>query len=436
MSEIVGQGSYGCVTKPSLKCTTDHEYMNKVSKIMTTRDAKSEQKEMELFKKIKGIEKYTMAYPELCLPKKDKLFHKVIKDCKASPVKQEYYFTGKNPEGKNISLLLLDDGGVDLYNFVTKVFHKLNDKDKSIFFTSVLNLLEGLIFFIDKKIIHHDLKLENIVYNIETGTCKYIDFGLMTTIPKFIRTAKQSKNRMATSWGYFPTELSCSNNNKFRNENKCKKYNTQLDHDEFLKRVANGFDTYSLTLALSKMFSTIYHHDTYYNEEFIEDAKYLMKEYSYSDFFKRKTDCKKLYDDYKELLNMHAVYTENVPTPSKESVEIATKLSMSNNLKTDNIIKCPPGKPDYNPYTKKCVVKCKEDKVRNDKFRCVTKKNSILKKHRKTNKVKSNNDKSKDCISKGKELNPKTNRCVKLCDKGKIRNEKFVCVSDKTKQNK
>ena len=428
MSEIVGQGSYGCVVKPSLKCITDTDYTNKVSKIMTTRDAKDEQKEMKLFKKIKGIEKYTMAYPELCLPKKDQLFHKVIKGCKANPVRQEYYFSGKNPEGKNISLLLLDDGGVDLYNFSRKVFPKLDEKDKSIFFTSILNLLEGLTFFIDNKIIHHDLKLENIVYNIETGTCKYIDFGLMTTIPKFIRTAKQSKNRMAHSWSYFPTEVGCSNNNKFIKD-KCKKYNTQFEHDEFLKKVANGFDTYSLSLALSDMFSKIYYDDSYYNEEFIEDAKYLMRDYSRDDFFKRKTDCKKLYNDYKELLNMHVVYTETTPTPSKESIEIASKLSVSNN------IRCPPGKPDYNPYTKKCVVKCKGDKVRNEKFRCVTKKKTLLKKHSKTKKIKPLT-KSKECISKGKELNPKTNRCVKLCDKGKIRNEKFVCVSDKTKQNK
>lgn len=430
MSEIVGQGSYGCVAKPSLKCTTDHDYTNKVSKIMTTRDAVSEQNEMALFKKKKGIEKYTMAYPELCLPKKDKLFHKVIKDCKADPVRIEYKYTGKNPEGKKISLLLLDDGGVDLQNFSSKVFPKLKEKDKSIFFTSILNLLEGLIFFIDNKIIHHDLKLANIVYNIETGTCKYIDFGLMTTIPKFISSAKRSKNSMATSWSYYPTEIGCSNNNKFRNDDKCKKYNSQIDHDEFLKRVANGFDTYSLSLALRNMFSRIYYDNSYYNEEFIEDAKYLMRDYSNKDFFKRKTDCKKLYNDYKEILNMHAVYTETTPTPSKESIEIASKLSVS------NIIKCPPGKPDYNPYTKKCVAKCKDDKVRNEKFRCVTKKKTLLKKHSKTKKVKPNNDKSKDCISKGKELNPKTNRCVKLCDKGKIRNEKFVCVSDKTKQNK
>ena len=76
MSEIVGEGSYGCVAKPSLKCTTVHDYTNKVSKIMTTRDAKSEQKEMELFKKKKGNEKYTMAYPELCLPKETNFFIK------------------------------------------------------------------------------------------------------------------------------------------------------------------------------------------------------------------------------------------------------------------------------------------------------------------------------------------------------------------------
>ena len=43
--KILGQGSYGCVIKPALKCNTqkkDSVYKNKVSKIMYEKHAKEE----------------------------------------------------------------------------------------------------------------------------------------------------------------------------------------------------------------------------------------------------------------------------------------------------------------------------------------------------------------------------------------------------------
>ena len=37
--KIIGEGTYGCVVKPSLKCNTSHDYKNKVSKLMHGKDA-------------------------------------------------------------------------------------------------------------------------------------------------------------------------------------------------------------------------------------------------------------------------------------------------------------------------------------------------------------------------------------------------------------
>ena len=55
------------------------------------------------------------------------------------------------------------------------------------------------------------------------------------------------------------------------------------------------------------------------------------------------------------------------------------------NTKREN--KCPPSKPDFNPIAKKCTVKCKDGKVRNEKFRCV---------NNKTRKSKSKSSSSED----------------------------------------
>ena len=53
MSEIIGEGTYGCVHKPSLKCTRKKQkYDNKVSKLMLHKDANEELEENILISKI------------------------------------------------------------------------------------------------------------------------------------------------------------------------------------------------------------------------------------------------------------------------------------------------------------------------------------------------------------------------------------------------
>lgn len=67
---------------------------------------------------------------------------------------------------------------------------------------------------------------------------------------------------------------------------------------------------------------------------------------------------------------------------------------------------CPEGK-EINPKTGRCINKCKDGEVRNPLTgRCVKEKIQI-----------------KDCPS-GKEINPKTGRCVNKCKDGEVRNSK------------
>ena len=75
---------------------------------------------------------------------------------------------------------------------------------------------------------------------------------------------------------------------------------------------------------------------------------------------------------------------------------------------------CPAGK-EFNPLTKRCVKVCATGKVRNPNFRCV--------KDRPLN---------ERACSEGKELNPTTKRCVKTCKSGRIRNSAFKCIKDKS----
>ena len=79
---------------------------------------------------------------------------------------------------------------------------------------------------------------------------------------------------------------------------------------------------------------------------------------------------------------------------------------------------CPEGK-EYNPFTRRCVKKCKSGYKRDRNFKC---KRITLKKrdcpegkvlNQKTNRCVNKKKTVKKICPEGKSLNPKTNRCVK-----------------------
>ena len=118
---ILGEGTYGCAIKPSLKCKgkkTSKIYENKVSKVMRDWDAEKELKEMEFINNIKGIEKYAVNLPIMCKPDmKDPNFDEYVSKCDTYYVAESYE---NNP--KELSLLLLDDGnkillGKEIYKY-------------------------------------------------------------------------------------------------------------------------------------------------------------------------------------------------------------------------------------------------------------------------------------------------------------------------------
>jgi len=94
---------------------------------------------------------------------------------------------------------------------------------------------------------------------------------------------------------------------------------------------------------------------------------------------------------------------------------------------------CPEGKR-LNPYTNRCVKKCIPGYVRDINFRC--KKSRIIRGRGRPKKTESNRTSNltrKRSLNKvcpdGKVLNPNTNRCVKVCKEGYIRDENFICKS-------
>ena len=414
-SKVVGEGTFGCVLKPSLKCNTNKtiDYKDRVSKLMFDYDARNELKEYAYLSKIKGLEDYALIAPIYCKPKIDKIFDTSVKKCKNEKVR-----TLLKKNKSELSLLLLHDGGINLYHYIQTIFPEQSLNDKKIFLTSLINLFDGLIFFQRHKIIHRDIKLENIVYNIDNGKSKYIDFGLMTTKDKYVYNCKNNKESLGISWNYFPPENSCSNKNNFNDLHnpKCVDIKSYFKtHDNFLEHMTKSFDIYCLSLGL--MYIIPYLKRCNIKLGFIIELTTLLSSYCIKNVNLRKTDIKYLKDEYIKILKKHDYYLNKLPSPSKLVVKLMEELKKEEIKKSVQENKCPPNKPILNPNSGRCVIECKSGFIRNKDFRCVS---GIVKKEKinKTKKVeKSDSARKKDCESQGKVYNSKTKRCNKKTEK-------------------
>ena len=176
--DVIGEGTYGCAIKPSLKCSNKTIlYNNKISKVLLNKDANEELTEYNMIDKIDKNKDFFMGKPELCKPKYNELNVKSIQKCKyiskiiKDNVKDNF---------KKLSLLIMNDGGVNLTTYSNTIYRK-TEKQLIDFFVEAHRILLGIKVFIDNGVVHHDLKPGNIVYNEDTNRLNFIDFGLTVT---------------------------------------------------------------------------------------------------------------------------------------------------------------------------------------------------------------------------------------------------------------
>ena len=221
-SKVVGEGTYGCVLKPPLKCDETSnlvDYVNKISKIMTRENAINERDEYSAINNIQGLDKYAITGPTLCKPLLNTNFNSSVKKCKTLKVK-----TAFKRDKTDLRMLLLEDGGLNIYDHITKVFALQSLDEKKVFLTSLIKLFDGLLFFQSNEIMHRDIKLANMVYNVNNGRAKYIDFGLMTNFQRFAKRCNTNSERLGISHSYYAPENSCSNKYSFNSTKyKCTK---------------------------------------------------------------------------------------------------------------------------------------------------------------------------------------------------------------------
>ncbi len=227
---VIGEGSYGCVHRPSLECNKGKiDYKNKVSKILEKSDAKQELKEHRTIKKIDPDENYYLGEPYSCDIKDNDKNMKAIRKCKSN----KYVLH----DLKNLSLLVIKDGGKNLEEFANGMAaKKITATNKNImekFWIEGLRLLYGIKLLIENDTIHHDLKPQNVVYNETINSLKLIDFGFMTEESKILTLSRKSKNFFSDFHWSFPPEIFFYNKNNYMSY--CKK--TEDEKMEYFNRL-------------------------------------------------------------------------------------------------------------------------------------------------------------------------------------------------------
>jgi serine/threonine protein kinase len=174
----IGQGSYGCVFEPALKCMGEKtRRANSISKLMYKKNADEEYQQKNLLESLNSQQKYFIYPCAMCAPSLPFSSNNHVDKCFLSRDR-------KNPENlKNedklinqpneMRLLQATAGGVNLLevNLHRSMIYPL--------FKSFNNLFEGLIKLHKAGITHNDVKPMNIVTKEKHGawTTRLIDFG-------------------------------------------------------------------------------------------------------------------------------------------------------------------------------------------------------------------------------------------------------------------
>jgi serine/threonine protein kinase len=477
-ANVIGEGTYGCAHKPSMKCRDQtRRNKNEISKLMTSVNAAKELKEFALIDFADKEKEFYLGKPRKC--EVDRILSNIrsIRKCpsgKFDPMRMDDY-----------SLLVMKYGGQDLELFGEEVMTWTKTKEHidaiELFWLEVVRLFYGLKVLHDNNVVHHDLKQQNIVYDQATNRANFIDFGFMekrstrfyqakTSCSRlgldhhwsfplesvywnkedYMRAARREKTKrgyrefarsVADNCGYFFTSVihfnaskskidkvaAVGTRNAFRN---VLEFEPTLDsYNRFIEKSIDSVDTYGLGIALMFVLHRSKH---LLADDFYKNVMNIGVNMLEGVVFLRSTPDQLLarYEDLlttSGLLEKHNKHIENHLIANGVSTEMKVAAAIDNSTvqfsiqpteTTEIVIHCPAGK-EFNPLTKRCVNVCAPGKVRKPDFKCVR------------DKIVAPEPKVKTC-SNGKEVNPATKRCVKTCKVGQVRNADFKCVRDAT----
>lgn len=511
-SQVIGEGTYGCVHKPQLYCKGKNTQLpNVVSKIMKNGVANKEFKEYSIIDKVDPNSKYYLGIPSKCKPennkKKEGIYNKESTDKCKKLKRNDKKLTNNLDE---YTLMIMKNGGDNLQDFADKAAIWINSSESTkkmeLFWLEAHRILLGLKTFLNNGIVHHDLKAQNIVYNETNGRINIIDFGMMKKKSDIINQSKKSKYVFSVNHWSFPLEtfflnkknydymVGLSNNDKtaflnnilsdFKNDkgkdivksiknllnsvsnendkflnlkdvfdNYFKEYSETLflcflnkpnNYNDFLNMCLDTFDIYGVGIGFLYVLKETHHH---IDPIFASNLKELFLNMINGNLLKR-IKIENALDTYEQILTNNGITTKynkqflknelidgpqiplnigkKIDSLNVDSIHVTAKDMDELLDKDENALdpkpNCPIGK-ELNPITKKCIKICKSGYSRDSNFHC--KKNKIQK-------IKPISG-SKNCPP-SKEMNPKTLRCVNKCKPGYSRDSNFHCKKNKTQK--
>ena len=133
---------------------------------------------------IPNIEEHFIPKPHICKPNEDETYKALISKCKNKLIKE--------PKADN-RILIMEDGGVTI-DTMMEIIPSMSTNEFKRFICAWRNLIDSICFLWNHKIIHHDLKCANVVYQMKTGKIRLIDFGKVKTMETFIHKSKSNQN--------------------------------------------------------------------------------------------------------------------------------------------------------------------------------------------------------------------------------------------------
>jgi serine/threonine protein kinase len=449
---VIGEGGYGCVHKPSLKCKSSSKtsYKNKVSKVLFSTFAKKELKEYDKIGRIDKTKQFYLGKPKDCqFNTKDKENQNSLNKCS---VAEDML---KTPE--DLTLLIMEDGGINLEiyanQFVTMGNSKTqfdNIKRVEIFWMEAFRLLLGIKELLQHGIVHNDLKPQNIVYDEKKQRINLIDFGLMSVIDDIITSSSHNTNYYAnqTYWAY-PLETSLYNKIKFdkfceMNQSEREEYIIKLCKDTSVKT----FLFYENQCITDKERMKTYLNDLYsffiFNFNYPKTNDYVLSRQEYEkenhlqflvnslstiDIYGLGISFNYMFSKTRHLLNegmrkefSKLFYLMITPNPYKRIKIDSLVNSYEMILKTNGLFEKHSTK--FSSFLLPREMESKLNKIIKGITSSIQTKESIIVKDADKTVLEMN------CFPK-KTYNPLSKRCVKSCKKGYTRNKSFKCISKK-----
>ena len=212
---LIAKGSKSCVFIPSLPCSGSDSINNdKISKIMygkkATKLIKQEKKLNKRIISIKNSKKWAITFEEYCKPielmELSTYDHEGIQDC----LRGEDYDLAIKFNG-NSQMMIGEYGGVTLEEYFIENFSNIKgfktmEKDFLELIKMMKTLFIGLVKMEEHKIVHKDIKYNNIV--LHKNTFKFIDFGLSSLLNDRKHFKDRSLNEFKTSriYTWYPIE--------------------------------------------------------------------------------------------------------------------------------------------------------------------------------------------------------------------------------------